>query len=282
MLSEPVTFVVPVNDEELYKNNFLVSPLFSRDFPHQILIQRNFPSAAKAYNSAIDHASNDLIVFAHQDIVLPWLWLDDLKKSLDYLKETDPLWGVLGCIGVTKKYDKWAASLYCTSNMRKYPPFEYPTPVQTLDEIVLILRRSSGLRFDDNLPHFHFYGTDICMAAASRGRTCYAIPAFCLHNSNKIGLFPKEFFESCDCIRKHWKHFLPIYTTCVIITRSTVAFYLKYKYERQLRYFLLKMLGKKIRYNTRVNEPLVLLEKIGVNPTDCTRYDRGLDRISTR
>jgi len=55
--------------------------------------------------------------------------------------------------------------------------------VQTLDEIVLIFRRDSGLSFDETLPHFHFYGTDICMRAAEQGRQCYAISAFCVHNT---------------------------------------------------------------------------------------------------
>ena len=70
--------------------------------------------------------------------------------------------------------------------------------VQTLDEIVLILKKSSGLRFDDSLPHFHFYGTDICLRAAQRGMRSYAISAFCVHNTHQTLVLPEEFYECCQ------------------------------------------------------------------------------------
>src|ERR1700680_3633599 len=94
-----VTFVVAVNNRELFEHNFLASPGLQQSQNHQILIQENFSSAAEAYNDAIDHAANDLIIFCHQDVVLPEGWLSQLQCALDDLAFADPTWGVLGSYG---------------------------------------------------------------------------------------------------------------------------------------------------------------------------------------
>jgi len=88
--TEFITFVIPVNDNEVYQKNFLASPLFKNKHHHEILRMSNFPSASKAYNAGIDQASNDLIVFAHQDVFLPESWIADLRRALLYVEEEDP------------------------------------------------------------------------------------------------------------------------------------------------------------------------------------------------
>jgi hypothetical protein len=108
--------------------------------------------------------------------------------------------------------------------------------IQTLDEVVLIFRRSSGLRFDDHLPHFHLYGADLCLRAAKTGLKTYAIPAFCIHNTNQYLVLPKEFYECCRHIKRRWKDQLPIQTTCVRITRFNRFIYSRRLQEAYLRY----------------------------------------------
>src|SRR5579863_4382532 len=97
----PLTFVSAVNNEDIFLNNFMVSPCFRHPHHHQILAQRNFSSAAKAYNDAITGSVNELLIFAHQDMVFPQSWVSDLERSLKLLEATDPHWGVLGCYGET-------------------------------------------------------------------------------------------------------------------------------------------------------------------------------------
>ena len=196
----------------------MVSPCFCRPHPYQIIVQTGFSSAAKAYNDAIERSTNDLIVFAHQDIVFPEAWLTDLERALDSLKETDPRWGVLGCYGQTL-HDGGRGHVYSGGLNILGKPFDRPARIQTLDEIVLILRKSTGLKFDEQLPHFHFYGTDICMIAASHGLSSYAISAFCIHNTQQNFVLPKELDESYRHLKRKWSNFLPIRTTCVEITK---------------------------------------------------------------
>jgi hypothetical protein len=92
--------------------------------------------------------------------------------------------------------------------------------VVSLDEVILIFRKSSGLVFDENLPGWHLYGADICMAARHAGKKCYAISAFCIHNTNthSNNLLPWQFWKCYWFIRRRWQASLPIDTPCTRVT----------------------------------------------------------------
>lgn len=245
-----ITFVVAVNDRELFENNFLASPCLNGLHGHEILSQENFCSAAHAYNNAIDRSPNELIVFAHQDVILPQVWLVQLENALRRLKTDDPRWGVLGCYGVTKEGTP-KGHVYSSGLGVLGKSFDRPEPVQTLDEIVLILRKSSGLRFDSSLPHFHLYGTDVCLAAAQRGMTSYAISAFCIHNTQYNLVLPNDFYECCEHVRRAWRNCLPIHTSCVRLTRSNLHLYERRLHEAYLRYIRRKTIGACRSHNSR-------------------------------
>lgn len=255
-LTESITFVVPVSSDKVFRDNFGSSPIFCGPHQHQIIQKRNYHSAAKAYNAAIHQADNDLLIFAHQDVLLPESYIEDLERALKYLEERDPYWGVLGCFGVSKEKN-WGYLYDSGQGKMLGKQFEHPIEVQTLDEIVLIVRKSSGLRFDDSLPHFHLYGTDICLAAAAEGRKNYAISAFCLHNTNEIIYLGKKYYECYFYIKKKYKDYLPIYTSCVNVTRMN-----EYLFERLLRELYIKMFHRKAKQRFRSPEPLKLLSHI--------------------
>jgi Glycosyltransferase like family len=234
--TDHITFALAVNDREIFKSNFLASPcLRGVCGVHQILVQQDFDSAAKAYNDAVEKSLNDLIVFCHQDMFFPAAWLSDLQRAIDYLQVKDPNWGVLGCSGMTCDRHHWRY-LYSSGLGISGEPLAHPEPVQTLDEIVLIFRKSSRLWFDEQLPSFHLYGTDICLRAAAMGMRSYAISAFCVHNTNQNLILPKEFYICCQHIKKSWKNCLPIQTTCIRITESNFPIFLRRAQEFYLRY----------------------------------------------
>jgi hypothetical protein len=252
-----ITFIVAVNDRDLLESNFLASPCLQQLKGHQVLIQENFRSAAKAYNDGIERAVNDLIVFCHQDILLPKLWLSQLGSALQYLELHDREWGVLGSYGKTQDGRGWG-HVYSSGRDVIGEPLERPVVIQTLDEIVLILRKSAALRFDDSLPHFHFYGTDICLRAASKGMKSYAVSAFCIHNTHQTLVLPKEFYECCRHIKRVWKNYLPIQTTCLRVTRFNFP-----EYRRKLGEFKLRHIRRQEYGGTRLQDPLPLLERFG-------------------
>ena len=87
----------------------------------------------------------------------------------------------------------------------------------TLDEIVLVIRRNSGLRFDPELG-FHLYGADIA-SSGEQGLDVVALAAPCHHNSRSIGL-PEGFLASAEVFARKWSHRLPVATPCVIIDKG--------------------------------------------------------------
>jgi hypothetical protein len=230
-----ITFVSAVSNREILSSNLLASPCFVTPYSHQILLQEGYRSAAEAYNDAIDRSKNDLMVFMHQDLILPESWLSQLNLALDILDRDDPNWGVLGCYGETRD-DGGRGYIYSSGRGILGKPFDQPQRVQTLDEIVLIIRKSSGIRFDQALPHFHMYGADICMKAQKMGRRNYAISAFCIHNTIFNLVLPNEFYESYRHLKRTWREFLPIQTTCVRVTQFDVHMLRRRMQELYLRY----------------------------------------------
>lgn len=243
-----VTFVVTPSNSAVYESNFAASPLLAGLLGDRLILQEGYRSATLAYNDALDKAKTDLVVFCHQDVYFPETWLGDLRRSLEALAVSDPNWGVLGGFGATRR-PEWVGYLYSTGLGVMGRPFERPIEIETLDEYVLILRKSSGLRFDPNLPHFHFYGTDICMTAREQGKRCYAISAFAVHNTS-YGAVGPGFFEGCRYIAKRWRKFLPIQTTCVRVTRWNGDLV-----RRHTRQMCLRLLGKNMTPRPRLADP---------------------------
>jgi hypothetical protein len=256
------TFVVAVNNMEVLQKNLFLSPGLSGNTRNrnQVVIKQNYPSMSLAYNSAIDQAENEIIIFIHQDVYLPQRWFSDLRQSLSYFEREQINWGVLGCFGSRKFAEGGIGRLYTTGLGLHGRRIDKPELVETLDEIVLIIRKSSGLRYDESLPHFHLYGTDICMSAKDKGMDNYALPGFCVHNTHQLLALPKEYYECYHYIKKKWRKFLPIYTSCLKISRFNDELYLKRMdefYEKALRRRAPKL---------RSDDPrTVLCEEVGRN-----------------
>jgi hypothetical protein len=250
MSNKAFTIVVLVNDEEVLQKNLLLSPLLLDGGRNQLILKRDCTSASIAFNSAIEEARNDLILFVHQDIYLPETWFADVNRCLALLKEQSANWGVLGCFGSHKAAFGGLGRVYTRGLGRHGRRIARPEPVQTLDEIVLIVRRSSGLLFDPLLPHFHLYGTDICLAAEEKGLVNYAFQGFCVHNTMQLLTLPPEFYACYRYIRSKWAHRLPIYTSCL-----KISFLNGDLYRRKILHVGQRMLGLKRLAATRVEDP---------------------------
>ena len=249
-----VTFVVNKSgNPAIFEKNFAASPCLDGLPTDRIIIQEGFPSASMSYNDAIDKAKTDLIVLAHQDVYFPTGWLEDLHRSLKILEKTDLDWGILGCSGVNNR-GLFAAYLYSVGLGTLGAPFDQPVAIDTLDEFILILRKSSNLRFDPNLPHFHFYGTDICMSARKAKKNCYAISAYSIHNTS-FGPLAPDFFRCYWPVRKKWKQYLPIQTPCIRIPRWNEDLII-----RRFKDTCFKLLGKDMSLHPRLDDPRVILQ----------------------
>ncbi|MGA3048229.1 MAG: glycosyltransferase family A protein [Terracidiphilus sp.] len=214
------TLVAAVNDEQVLHKTLLTSPAFAGRC--QWIAKRGFRSAGEAYNSALDEAEHDIVVFAHQDTFLPATWLPNLAHSIQQLTDIDAQWAVLGSFGVTQSRPPDMRGFCYSTGLRRTlgAPFAEPVPAQSLDEFVLIVRKSSGIRFDEQLPGFHLYGTDICLQAEAQNLGAYIVSAFCIHNANGIVRLPRAFWSAYLYLRHKWWNRLPITTCCTTLTKG--------------------------------------------------------------
>lgn len=212
------SLVAAVKEEDVLRGTLLKSP----DIDHrcEVIALRGYASAAEAYNTGLSRAGNDLVVFAHTDVYFPKGWLESLQNAIQQLASVDPDWGVLGIYGATVS-GHLAGYVYSTGLKSIVgQPFDTSIQAASLDEMLLIMRKSSALRFDTALRGFHLYGTDICLEAMSRGLKNYIIATFCIHNSVGIQRLPKAFWASYFYLRKKWWTRLPVRTCCTTITKT--------------------------------------------------------------
>ena len=172
-------------------------------------------------------AKHQYVVCMHQDVYLPEGWD---RRLAGQIKEAERRFGPIGVAGVygvgevirpTDLTQPLAAErvgwVVDRGRLLRDGP-ELPAPVVTLDELLLVVRRDSGLRFDPALG-FHLYGADICLQARERGLAVVALGAPCHHNSRSAGL-PETFYQSAGVFARKWSHRLPVATPCVIIDRG--------------------------------------------------------------
>jgi hypothetical protein len=211
-----ITLVAAVNDEAVLERNLLASPLASSEGV-EVILQRGAPSAAKAYNDAIERARHDVVVLAHQDVYIPVGW--ELRLDEQIARIGSDAWGVLGVFGVAEG-GRHMGRVWCSGNARE---FDYrvarPTPAVSFDELLLVVRRSSGLRFDERLPSFHMYGTDIAQRARAAGLGSYIIDAPVIHNSLPVRSLGGGYARAYRAMQRIHADRLPIPTCIVPLTR---------------------------------------------------------------
>lgn len=177
-----------------------------------ISIVRGQSNIAKAYNSVKVMAA--IAIYVHHDVFLPITFEKDLKKAL--LRVPDD-WGVLGVAGVKLEDGKRIIHGHINDRGREWgSQWNLPAEVDTLDEMLLITR--GDLLFDETFEQ-DFYGADLCMQARELGKKCYAISAYCHHNSSReFGGRTPQFYDAEKVFKQKWKDRLPIATTCSIMT----------------------------------------------------------------
>lgn len=211
-----VTIVAAVNDDTVLEQNLLASSLASA-VGVEVILQRGAHSAAKAYNDAIERARHDVIVLAHQDVYLPEGWEIRLAHEIERVGQGG--WGVLGVFGVTEAGEH-RGRVWCSGNDREFDyRVDRPTSAVSFDELVLVVRKSSGLRFTESLPSFHMYGTDIAQRARDAGLGAFIIDAPVIHNSLPVRSLGGGYAAAYKAMQRIYADRLPIPTCIVPLTR---------------------------------------------------------------
>ncbi len=219
MAAPSLAFACASNDARILRENLARSPALA-DGRHRLQVVENAASAAQAYNAVLDAATEDVVVFAHHDVYLPEGWDALLAARVAEVAAQDPGWGVLGAFGVgfdaRNRGVVWSSSIGFIAGVMP----TMPVPVQSFDELLLVVRRGSGLRFDPGLPGFHMYGTDIACQARAQGLGAYAVALPTIHNDGYKEALGDDFAAAFDRVRRRWARFLPIKTPVIKVTHS--------------------------------------------------------------
>ncbi|MEE2778745.1 MAG: sulfotransferase [Acidobacteriota bacterium] len=189
--SRPISFVT-VRFSDDYLHNILRSECVHDALNELITIDNRknlfFDNLGQAINAGLERARNELIAVVHEDVLLPTGWQQRLERSLSELEGSDPDWGLLGSVGWDARNDligHWSDP-YVYRNTFSERDFE---PVRTIDEQLMLFRRSTGLRLDEFLPSIHGIGRDLASTLGERGLRTYVINAPTIHKyANEQGM----------------------------------------------------------------------------------------------
>lgn len=211
--------VAAVNRSDILAENLAASPVFLEN-PGILQVERGWSTAGGAYNSGKRDTGAEIVVFAHQDVYLPRGWDALLAQRIRQLDTLDPNWAVAGVMGIgpggVHSGHVWSTGL----GRELGASFGAPIATTSLDEVLLILKRSSGLSFDPDLPSFHLYGTDIVQMALQAGLGAYVIHAPVIHNSRPVQTLSGGFTEAYHYMQKKWSFALPIQTLVTEIAET--------------------------------------------------------------
>lgn len=210
-----LAIVVASNDAACLTRNLMASDLVHRGVP--VHVERGAPSAAIAYNRGLDATTAPYVIFAHQDVYFPPGWEKRLAAVIAGLEETAPDWALVAPFGMSLD-DRHVGNVWSTSQSDTVGvPVASPIAVQSFDELVIILRRDSGLRFDEGLPLYHLYGTDIVQIARAAGRSAWVADLPVVHNDGFHGKLGADFTAGYTYVRRKWRKALPLRTPVVKI-----------------------------------------------------------------
>jgi hypothetical protein len=215
-----LTLVAAVNSSAILEQNLLRSPLIAEGGA-PLITEWGHSSAGAAYNAGLSKSSSRLTALVHQDIYLPGDWEERVLAAAAELDAQGIPWGVLGVWGI--RADRtYAGRVWCSGGGQEHcVAVRQPVEVVSIDEIVIVLNCDSGLRFDEGLPGYHLYGTDIIMQARQRGLSAFVFPGPVVHNSRpNPQVFDRHFFAAYRYMQRKWAAQLPLLTCTVPVTAS--------------------------------------------------------------
>lgn len=180
---QPISFIV-VHFSDDYFYNILRSNCV-HDATNQLITIDNrsnlfYDNLGQAINAGIDKAQHELVAVVHEDVLLVDGWQQQFETSLEQLEKTDPDWGLLGAAG----WNDQGRLIGHFSDPHQYQNSFKGTSfnkVRNIDEQLMIIRASSGVRFDSYLPSIHNVGRELYSSLKARNLSTYVIDAPTIH-----------------------------------------------------------------------------------------------------
>ncbi|MFK7738760.1 MAG: glycosyltransferase [Planctomycetota bacterium] len=203
-----IALVSLVNDDAQFASCQASLRRLADPFPEWLKVEPNKHgwNAAQGLNSGLEQLDAEWVVCLHQDILFPDGFWQQLTSALDACDEQTALAGLVGC----EHSGRFRGHIYDPNGHCCWPSL--PSRVLALDEVLMAVRKSSGLRFDEQVPGFHCYGADLCFEADRRGLQAVAIDAPVVHLST--GKLDEHYDRASQWLMDKWgaryRHVLPM------------------------------------------------------------------------
>jgi hypothetical protein len=214
-----LSFITGVSRLDVLQQHLARSPCVASK-GKTLLACMNARSAAEAFNAAVMTARTDWLVWVHQDVYLPAGWDTQFALGLQQAQARWPQLAVAGVYGVRGHGDHAQhVGRVLDRGALLAPPVPLPCLADSLDELLVAVRVSSGLQMDPALG-FDFYGTDLVLQAQAKGMSCAVVDAYCEHWSDTPNQWPlpaaltQRIEKNAAAFEKKWAPKLPITTTC--------------------------------------------------------------------
>lgn len=206
-----------------------------------------FPSGASALNYGVSMATNDCLVFSHQDIE----FLDEyaLANYAKFCKENPRI--ISGTAGVKEWRNRYIMAKfnnkinYCLYDMYSgdfkglYKTISVPTEAFNLDECFFVTdkRNFKEIRFNEELCNgWHLYTVELCLQAKEKGIKSYVLPSENIWHKS-LGNVDSSFYECAYRIAGEYKNrYKVINTTCSVTYTKGIM--------KQIQLIFKKLVGK--------------------------------------
>ncbi len=192
---------------------------FKRSDCEYLFVDNTGPQQTCAYRGLdrlLSEAQGEYVILCHQDVRIVDDGRTELEARLDELNAADPAWAIAGNAGGISA-GRLAIRITDPHGANRHVG-KLPAKVMSLDENLLIVKRSARLSFSRDLSGFHLYGADLCLVADVLGHTAYVIDFHLEHLSG--GVKGASFAAMEDAFRDKWSHALRprfLQTTCNLI-----------------------------------------------------------------
>jgi hypothetical protein len=194
----------------------LASPSLRGETIHEIIQVSGATSVGEALEAALSQAVHPQVVLVHQDVYLPAGWVQRFQAQWRLAAQRGGPIGLLGVYGARREPaqpDGVGRAGHLVDRYRLLRSGAGPTPVDTLDEVLLAMPRDTPLRIAPGLG-FHLYGSDLGCRARALGLQVLALDAPLFHNSLLGEALPAAFHQSAARFKELWRGALPIATNC--------------------------------------------------------------------
>jgi len=216
-----ISFISCICNTEQYKNMVVSSLTKNKTLKQYDIIPiynfENQYSAAQALNIGMEKAKSDIVVLCHQDVGFPENWIDKLYERILQVEKITKNWGVIGTNGVSPRWEKFGLAYDRNGKVVwRFGKEEMGVcAMQTMDEPCIITKKSLGLKFDEKLDGFHFYGADLCLESLNRGFVNYAIWNPVCHDfqGRSLTCGKNDYMRQLDILAKKWGNKFEIIST---------------------------------------------------------------------